>query len=367
MPPARTATKRRTTAERLPFYLLPMYDMWGEVFDAPGTRTTGNVAGAFAVVPPGWSGTLPEGVRRIDAPHAMVWIIGRTKASPQTYAQVHRFQDGLRITPLSAWGSDAPPVKGVHDPSIDDTTPPLRTVDEMSPDDFLATAAELLRRYPPHFNDLPLLHRLERAGLRVGESFDLDAAEPAVRSALATALPEARAHVAGFQKRIGRTVNGWLMNTAGMGTYGTDYLKRACVELIGLGANCAEDAIYPLSYTDADGEPYAGEHAYVLHFGKDEVPPALAFWSMTLYDDEGFQVANALDRFAIGDRDALAYGDDGSLALYIGHASPGEERETNWLPAPEGSFNLCLRLYQPAPDALDGTWSPPAVAKQPTI
>jgi hypothetical protein len=345
------------------YYLLPMYDMWGEVFACPGTRTTGSDAGAFALVPPGWSGRLPDGVRRIDSPHTVVWVIGRTEASRDTYELVNEFQDGLAITPLSFWGGTGPTITGRHDPSIDDTTPPLRQVFDLSPADFYSRAAELLRKYPPHFYDYPILHRMERLGFLAGEPFDLETADATAQRALEHSVQSAQARITQRQKEIGWKRNGWQMLTEAMGNYGTDYLRRACVELAGLGANLPEDAVYPFAFVDGDGEPLTGSSRYVMAFASDELPPQLAFWSLTVYDDEGFQVPNELDRFAIGDRDHLSYGSDGSLRLYIQHERPSNGGESNWLPAPEGSFNLFLRLYYPKPEALDGTWAPPPVRK----
>ncbi|HKU81598.1 MAG TPA: DUF1214 domain-containing protein, partial [Candidatus Tumulicola sp.] len=103
---------------------------------------------------------------------------------------------------------------------------------------------------------------------------------------------------------------------------------------------------------------------YVLHFERDQLPPANAFWSLTMYDAQGFQVANPIDRFAIGDRDALRFNADGSLDLYVQHANPGADKEPNWLPAPAGgALGLTLRLYAPKPEALDGRWNPPPVSR----
>ncbi len=154
------------------------------------------------------------------------------------------------------------------------------------------------------------------------------------------------------------------MNTDTMGVYGDYYLKRAIIAMMGLGANQPEDAVYPLLFADADGKPLMGESRYVLHFAKDELPPAAAFWSVTMYDEAGFQVANPLNRFAIGDRDALKYNADGSLDLYIQNASPGTDKESNWLPAPaKGVLGVTMRLYAPKAAALDGRWNPPAVKR----
>jgi len=120
--------------------------------------------------------------------------------------------------------------------------------------------------------------------------------------------------------------------------------------------------MYPMSPVDGDGQALDGVNNYVLHFAQDELPPTSAFWSVTLYDKEGFQVANSLDRFAIGDRDPLT-DDDGSLDLFIQHANPGPDKEPNWLPAPAGPFNLTARLYWPKPQVLDGSWAPPSIRR----
>lgn len=148
-----------------------------------------------------------------------------------------------------------------------------------------------------------------------------------------------------------------------MGVYGTYYIKRAGVALIGLGANLPEDAVYPINLSDSDGKPLDGANAYVLHFTREELPPVDAFWSVTLYDPQGFPYANALNRCAIGDRDRLQYNADGSLDLYIQHDNPGAPKESNWLPAPAGPFNLTMRLYAPRSSVTDGAWAPPPVKR----
>jgi len=154
------------------------------------------------------------------------------------------------------------------------------------------------------------------------------------------------------------------MNTDTMGVYGNYYLKRAIVAMMGLGANQPEDAVYPIGVTDAAGQPFKGGANYVLHFDKAALPPADAFWSLTMYDQEGFQIANALNRFAIGDRDALKFNADGSLDIYIQHQNPGTDKEANWLPSPaSGTLGLTMRLYAPRMPALDGRWSPPAIQR----
>ena len=142
-------------------------------------------------------------------------------------------------------------------------------------------------------------------------------------------------------------------------------MKRAIVAMTGLGANQPQDAVYPLLLADADGQPVTGENRYVLHFEKAELPPANAFWSVTMYDEPGFAVPNAINRFAIGDRDDLKYNADGSLDLYIQSQSPGAALESNWLPAAaSGKLGITMRLYAPRDVALNGTWNPPPVRKR---
>ncbi|MDH4045764.1 MAG: DUF1254 domain-containing protein [Gemmatimonadota bacterium] len=346
------------------YYLLPMYNMFGEVFASPGSRTMGAGAQTILLTGPDWSGAVPSGMTHVPSNHRTVWIIGRTQASVATYGQVHAFQDGLALTRLSDWeAGHTSTVTGIKDPSIDDTTPPLRTVFVMEAAAFFGRAADLLEAYPGYVYDRSIQLRLERVGFVAGQPFDLSAQPLEVQQGLGSAVPIAQARITARQASLGTAVNGWRVTAENMGSYGQDYLQRAVVELIGLGANLPEDAIYPVTFVDSDGEPYDGSHDYVLHFDADALPPANAFWSLTLYDGEGFQVPNAINRFALGNRDPLPYNPDGSLDLLIQHAAPGADSEGRWLPAPKGAFNLCLRLYDPRPSALDGSWVPPAVRK----
>jgi hypothetical protein len=346
------------------YYMLPMLDMWTDVFACPGKRTTGTGAGRFAVVPPGWQGKLPEGVQRIDAPTPYVWIIGRTQTNgPKDYEAVHQVQAGYTVTPLSQVGEAPRPVTATIDPTVDMKTPPMTQVDSMVAGKYFAYAAELLKVNPPHITDQPIVARMRRIGIEPGKSFDLGKADPAILRALERAAPDALKAMRAKLPTIARVVNGWQMNTDTVGVYGNYYLKRAIVALIGLGAHLPEDAVYPLNMGDADGKPLTGAHQYALRFAKNEIPPANAFWSVTLYDKDGFPTANDLKRNAIGDRDALKFNADGSLDLYIQHASPGAAKESNWLPAPAGDFNLAMRVYSPKGEVTDGRWTPPAVKR----
>ena len=346
------------------YYLLPIYDMWTDAFAVPGTRTSGNRAGHFAIVLEGWQGTLPEGVEKIEAPTPYLWIIGRTQTNgPADYAAVHKAQDSYTLTPLSRWPNPPEAPVFVPDATVDMKTPPMEQVHSMTGKEFFTYAVELMRLHPPHKTDWSQIARRRWIGIRPGERFDWDKLEPQVQEALNKA-PEAALKIMHEKlPSLAKVVNGWQLNTDSMGVYGDYYLKRAIITMIGLGANQAVDAVYPLCLVDADGNPFDGSHKYQIHFDADQIPPANAFWSFTMYDEDGFQCANELNRFAIGDRDALQFNADGSLDLYFQHENPGKEKVANWLPAPAGRWNLCMRLYAPKMQVLDGRWTPPPVKK----
>ena len=344
------------------FYLLPMLDMWTDVFASPGWRTTGTQAGQFLVTPPGWTGTVPAGLNHLPAPTPFVWVIGRTKTDGAAdYAAVHKIQAGYTVTPLSRLGKSAEPVSVNIDPAVDMKTPPKIQVDSMSAADYFAYAAELLKVHPAHISDQPILAQMKRIGIEPGKSFDMDALDPEIQAALQPVPKDAQALMTWKVPTLARVVNGWSMNTDTMGVYGNYYLKRAIVAQIGLGANLPEDAIYPLNIGDVEGKPLDGSNKYVLHFEKGETPPVNAFWSITLYDPEGFQVGNALNRFAVSSWMPFKTNADGSLDIYFQHENPGKDLEANWLPAPKGGFNLTMRLYGPKPEVLNGKWNPPPV------
>jgi hypothetical protein len=347
------------------YYLLPMLDMWSDVFASPGWRTTGTKAGKFLVTPPGWSGRVPEGFARISAPTPYVWIIGRTKTDgPPDYDAVHKIQEGYQITPLSRWGKAPEPVPVKTDPAVDMKTPPMAQADTMSAGGYFTYAAELLKLHPPHATDQPIIAQIVGIGIEPGKSFDISKLDPAVRKGIEAAPAEAQQLMKWKVPTVARVTNLWSMNTDTMGVYGNYYLKRAIVAQVGLGANLPEDAIYPLNLGDETGKPLDGANKYTIHFEKGATPPVRAFWSVTLYDADGFQVGNVLNRFAVSSWMPFKYNADGSLDLYFQNESPGKDKEANWLPAPKAPFNLTMRLYSPQSDALTGKWNPPPVKRQ---
>ncbi len=339
------------------FYLMPMLDLWTDVFAVPGTRTTGNKAGNFAIAAPDWQGELPAEMALIRAPTPVVWVMGRTQTNgPDDFENVHQVQDAYKLTPLSRWGNGfTPPAKSPVDPGVDNQTDPLTQVNRLSGVELLTRFSQLLQNHPPHANDYPILHRMSRLlGLEPGKPFDASQLDAATIDAINTAAKEAIADLRQIvsEGKLGETEDGWNYTLQGIGTYGTDYRMRAMVAMAGLGANLPQDAIYPNAIHDADGHPTSGEHAYVLHFKQGKLPAVDAFWSLTMYDMDGFQVPNPINRFAIGDRDNLKFNQDGSLDIFIQHQSPGEDKKSNWLPAPEGRFQVMIRMYSPQAEVL---------------
>jgi hypothetical protein len=265
------------------YYLLPMLDMWTDVFASPGWRTTGTHAGNFLITPPGWSGDVPSGIARISAPTPYVWILGRTKTDgPADYDAVHKIQAGYKVTLLSQWGKSAVPPTVTIDPTVDMKTPPKLQIDAMPAEKYFTYAAELLKIIPPHITDQPMIAQLKKIGFEPGKSFDLNKADPVIQRALADARGEGQQLMAWAVPTIARVANGWSMNTSTMGVYGNWYLKRAVVAQLGLGANLPEDAVYPYNLGDETGKPLDGANKYTLHFEKAETPPANAFWPITL-------------------------------------------------------------------------------------
>jgi hypothetical protein len=338
------------------YYMLPLLDMWTDVFATLGKRTTGTDAQDFVIAGPGYTGDLPAGLAVIAAPTPHVWIIGRTQTNgPADYDAVHKVQDGYGITPLGK------PVEHVVDAGCDISTEPPQTVNSMSAVDFFSYAANLLTTNPPHGSDFDQLARIANLGIAAGRAFDADGFSAEQRAEIDAGYAAAQHDMRPALPTLGASVNGWITFTETMGVYGNYYFKRAVVALIGLGSNPPEDAVYPLLITDADGNATTGDNHYTIHFDADKLPPVSAFWSVTMYDADGFQVANELDRFAIGDRDPLTYNADGSLDLYLQHTKPGPQHEPNWLPAPLAPFGLTMRLYAPKREVITGQWHPPPV------
>jgi hypothetical protein len=346
------------------YYLLPMLDMWTDVFASLGSRTTGDKSELIVLAGTGWKGSIPQSAILIQSPTALGWIIGRTQTNgSEDYLNVHRFQEGFTVTPLSRLDRPYAVTHTPVEPSWDLKTPPVELIEKLSAQAYFGLFADLMKLNPPHANDYPMIHRLARIGIVPGRFFSFPSASAEIKHALENAMSDSFLQIKNLS-RAGTIVNGWRVRFSGIGSYGTDYRGRAAIAYSGLGANLVEDAIYPAAFADADGKPFSGDKSYTLHFDREQLPPVHAFWSLTMYDERQSFTSNSINRYAIGDRDRLAFNSDGSLDIYIQRGSPGQGKESNWLPTPaKGTFTMNLRLYWPKAEALNGTWAPPPVKR----
>jgi hypothetical protein len=342
------------------YALFPMLDAWTNVFDSPGTRTTGDGEQTFAVTGPGWSGTLPSGVREVKSPTSINWMIGRiySDGTKADFDAVHKLQDAMTAVPLSMYGKAYTAPAGTVDPAIDMKTPVTTQVNALKGTDFFALFASLLAANPPAAADAPMVSQLAQLGIVPGQPLDVSKLSPAVVAAM-NAAPAAALPMMKTQMKTGKIQNGWAVFT-NLGSYGTNYSLRAFVALIGLGANLPQDAIYP-----ATTGQLPGSKSYVIHF--TTMPPAKAFWSLTLYNNKQYFYDNPLNRYNVSQRSPFVKNADGSVDVYVSNKSPGAAKEANWLPAPADEFNMIMRIYSPSetpPSILDGTWVVPPVQPQ---
>ncbi len=344
------------------YYLMEILDAWSNVLGSPGKRTTGTNQQEIALVGPDWQGQLPKGITHAyRSPTNNVWALVRIQANgSKDYPAVNALQRAIKATPLSAYGKQYTPPAGTVDPKVDMKTGVKTQVDALSPDSFFTILAGELRTNPPAPADAPLLARMAHIGIIAGRGFSMSSLDPVTARAVQAGFKAAPAKIAQHAKTMGRIQNGWTV-LIDCGQYGTAYLTRAAVAVLGFGCNLAEDAIYPITIVDGRGRPLTGANRYVLRFEAGQTPPVDAFWSVTMYDKQGFLVDNPINRSAVSSWMDLKKNPDGSIDIYVQHQSPGSLNESNWLPAPTANFQLMLRLYWPTQDAILGQWVPPAV------
>lgn len=346
------------------YYILPFLDGWSELFHAASQPLDGGGSQVIALTGPDWQGELPDGVIEAKSATSMVWMLGRiySTGTEADYAAVHLLQDGFDLRPLSAWGTDWTPPEGNVDPAFDMKTSVRNQVNGLDTDAFFDRLAALMVDNPPHEADAEMVATLTALGIVAGQDFDGSAFGEDARAQLAD-VPKQGLAAAQARMSDAPSQNGWTYFTEGVGNWGTDYALRAGGNLLGPGWNRASDATYPISQRDTEGEPYdSGKVNYVLRFEAGQLPPAEGFWSLTLYDKDMFFVPNPIERYAVGSHTELTKSDDGAVEILIQTQEPLEGTQGNWLPAPDGQFNLVLRLYDPAqsaPSILDGSWTPP--------
>ncbi|MFO1091267.1 MAG: DUF1254 domain-containing protein [Hyphomicrobiales bacterium] len=327
-----------------------------------GKRTTGGAAGTFAIVGPGWEGSLPPGLKPLPRSRTnSVLIFGRTLIDgPADQATVNALQDQYRLIPLSLWGQVGATLPESRDvwPPYDPKADPLgewKTMNRaMSEDPVESRLAKLAEQF---------------ANIGIGPGRDVDALDDPTKRGLIRASVDGRKLLNDVIKSgvLGKRVNGWNIPPAALGRAGLsdDFLLRASLQcLAGIIANDPAEAVYFNTAMDASGEPLDGSKRYTLRFAPGTLPKVNAFWSMTLYDPTYNLTPNPINRYSIGNRTAgLKPDPDGGLTIYIQAASPGKERASNWLPSTQkGGFLLILRAYMPGEEIVQQAWAPPGVA-----
>jgi hypothetical protein len=346
-------------------YFTCNYVDWYQKIDNLSNTTVGRAGGAHAFVGPHWKGALPARMRRVEMASDTVWIIGRHEVKGAADVKnIHAIQDQWSLTALSQF------VTGKRNTVGNNRYEKWPPYDVSEPLNWFALLNEGLRRNPPQGADLAMLGLFETLNIGPNKTFDASKLDPATQAGLRRALaigPDILAE--DFKARLGQSINGWLITTdlaswVTPDTHQLDHLRRSAIAKEAQPGQRPSEAIYPATFVDAEGRPLAGANRYVLRFGKGQLPPVNAFWSVTMYDADGFQIDNPINRCQIGSYDALAPDADGAVTIYIQHASPGKDKQSNWLPAPEGPFNLALRLYNPTSAAQTLDWVPPAVKKE---
>jgi hypothetical protein len=333
------------------YYVLQFIDLFTYNCAYIGSRATGNQAGDFLMVGPQWKGDVPTGFRRVfKSETQIVGILGRTQLNgPDDVENVRKVQAGYKLTPLSAFqNKPAPPAPAPLDYPLYDKTR-ATSHDFIGYLNFFLALAE-----PPHPSEVALRKIFEKIGIMSGKPWDASKVDAATLVAIDTGVREAQATLKG---KIDVTVssNGLFGSRKALGE---NYLKRATAAAMGLYGNDLAEAWY-------GGYVGDGSNLSHIHFSKDNLPPGKFFWSVTLYTlPDRFLYDNSLSRYSIGDRTkGLEYDKDGGLTLFVGHDSPGLDKESNWLPAPAGKYSFVARVYGPSEAAMTGQWKlPPLTA-----
>ena len=351
--------------EKQRYYSLQFIDGYTANFAYVGSRTTGNDGGAYLLAGPDWKGEKPAGVNEvIKADTDFVLVAYRTQLfGPDDLENVKKIQAGYQAQPLSSFQKKPAPAQApaVYWPtplSVNDEKTSLRFFDLL---DFQFAYAPVLE------SEKDIRARFASIGLTGDGTFSTDKLSPEMQKAFADGMADAWSEFNAFKMDkvdTGEVRSGQLFGTRE--ELNGNYLYRMAGAVIGIYANSNVEAMYPVLSTDSDGRPLSGADNYTLTFADGKLPPANAFWSVTMYKmPESLLVDNPINRYVINSPmlPNLTRNPDGSITLYVQNASPGADKESNWLPAPEGPFTVFMRIYWPKPEALDGSWQPPKLVK----
>jgi hypothetical protein len=347
------------------YYSLQFIDMYTFNFAYVGTRTTGNGAGRYLLAGPGWKGKVPPGIKAvIHSDTDFAFVLYRTQLfNPGDIDNVKRIQASYKVEPLSAYSGKtaapaSPPTNFIE---------PLKAGEERSSLRFFDVLNFVLQYCPTDPSEKTLMADFAKIGVVPGKPFDADALSPEVRKALQDGMSDAWTEFADFKKMELDT--GKLSSADGFGDrafLNGNYVARMSAAVLGIYGNSKAEALYPAYFVDAASQKLDGSQRYTIHFAPGQLPPVNAFWSLTLYQlPSSLLYANPLNRYLINSADlpSLKRDPDGGITLYVQHESPGSDRESNWLPAPDGPFFSVMRLYWPKQPALDGQWTAPAMQR----
>lgn len=342
------------------YWSFQFIDYFTNNFKYIGTRATGPATSVqrYVIAGPGWTrpGDLPADLTVIESSSLFIFLIGRTQVfDERDLDRVKEIQAGYELTPLSKYlgtvtPEPAPPIQ-FPEPKKD-KEPSLSFFTYMN----LALSFETIPA-----SDQTLMERFARINVGPGLTFDPDAFGDQVRQAMDAGIKQAYADIVRNGNSIGMRVDGWQMPDVKMPYFGTtdaDYAFRAAIAYKGIYANSPIEAVYPIANDDANNAPLTGARAYTITFPAGQLPPANYFWSLTMYDAQTqLLVENPISRYSISDRtDGVVAPPDAPLVFYLQHLSPGPEKESCWLPAPEGGFYVVLRVYGPKDVMLEGQY-----------
>jgi hypothetical protein len=346
------------------YYTLQFIDAYSNNFLYIGSRLNDTTGGTYLISGPNWKGDVPSSMKEIKSPTNTVDIGGRIFVNGTAdVPNVNAIQSKLMLTPLSVFSGNTTSTQPATSENNASKQVPIGPQPALIPTTGIKIYDEIsqdMADNPPPSSDSDVLAKFASIGIGPGLTAS-DTTNDTIRTALVNGITEGEKLIDAQVQNLGMKVNGWLVNLD-LGNYGTDYLLRAGVAKFGLGANSPVEAVYPSTFTDDQGQNLTGTHNYVIHFDKGQTPPVNAFWSITLYNNKSYLAENPINRYSISQHsEGLKYNPDGSLDIYIQNASPGQEKESNWLPSPSGTFNLVLREYNPKEAILNGTYQVPPV------
>jgi hypothetical protein len=352
--------------EKNRYISLQFIDLYTHNFAYAGSRTTGNDGGVFLVAGPGWNGEAPARITKVIRSETQLAMVGyRTQLfDPADLENVKKIQAGYKAEPLSAFLGQPAPAPA---PAVE-WMKPLSVADQKTSPEFFNVLNFALQFCPTVESEKDLMARFAKIGVEAGKRIDIASLSPDMKQALSDGIADAWKeldHLQNSQINTGRVTSGDLFGTRE--SLKNNYLYRFAGAVFGIYGNSKEEAMYPMYLVDGAGQPLdASANRYVLRFEPGEFPPANSFWSVTLYDlPANLMVDNPLDRYLINSPmlPDLKRDSDGGLTIYVQKDSPGKDKESNWLPAPDGRFWMAMRIYWPKPEALDGTWQQPPLRR----